>query len=98
MHTDTDTSLLCVLRQRDCISHDAAMSEDMSCLHFVGFADAESFNRAVRIFGNPDFIHRNWDVRAAYGGERGPLDVFVFATGDETATPKPYAYDDSANR
>jgi hypothetical protein len=74
------------------------MSEDMSCLHFVGFGDPEMFNRAVRVFGYPDFIHRVWDVRAAYGGERGPLDVFVFATGDETKPPKLIAVDDSANR
>lgn len=73
------------------------MSEDMRCVHFVGFTDPERFNRAVRVFGQPDFVHRNWDVRAAYGGERGPNDVFVFAKGDEKQTPKPFAFDDSAH-
>lgn len=74
------------------------MSEDMSCLHFVGFTDPEKFNRAVRVFGHPDFVHRNWDVRAAYGGERGPLDVWVFAKGDMTQPPKPHPHDDSAHQ
>ena len=73
------------------------MSEEMSCLHFVNINCPMQFDRAVRIFGRPDFIHRNWDVRAALGGERGPLDVFVFGKGDENSRPKPFPFDDSAH-
>lgn len=35
----------------------------MQCLHFVGFRGDE-YNRAVAVFGTPDFIHRSWDARA----------------------------------
>jgi hypothetical protein len=69
--------------------------EHMRCLHFVGFKDPEQITRAARIFGPPDFIHRWWDYRAKCGGERGPLDVFVFARGDEYSTPNKFSYNDS---
>ena len=36
----------------------------MSDLHFVGFKD-DAYNRAVKVWGKPTFIHRYWDVRAS---------------------------------
>jgi len=42
----------------------------MMALHFVGFRDPRywkaepSYMRAVAIFGEPDFCHRVWDMRA----------------------------------
>lgn len=63
------------------------------CLHFVGFRGDE-FGRAIRVFGQPDFIHRWWDFRAAC--DIAPGDTVVFATGDESQPFNPYAYDDSS--
>jgi hypothetical protein len=48
-------------------------------VHFVGFRDDRYWN-AVKVFGNPDFIHRWWDRRA--DREIGPNDLIVFATGE----------------
>jgi hypothetical protein len=62
-------------------------------MHFVGFKD-DRWHNAVKTFGMPDFVHRHWDYRAV--AEVCPGDMVVFATGDETATPTVYAYDDSA--
>jgi hypothetical protein len=64
-------------------------------LHFVGFRGDE-YTTAVRIFGLPDFIHRNWDVRVLFGGELDPtVDVLVFARGDENDTPNKFPFNDS---
>ena len=62
-------------------------------LHFVGFSDDRVHN-ALKVFGRPDFWHRFWDQRAA--AEIMPGDVVLFATGDETAKPAKFAFDDSA--
>jgi hypothetical protein len=35
----------------------------MMALHFVGFSDDRYWN-ALKVFGLPDFYHRNWDMRA----------------------------------
>lgn len=62
-------------------------------LHFVGFKDDRYWN-AVKTFGKPDFIHRFWDYRAVY--EIAPIDVVVFADGDEYQKVREYTYDDSS--
>lgn len=73
----------------------------MPGLHFVGFRDErywpkdERYQRAVALFGQPDFLHRRWDVRAAQ--EVAPGDVVVFAVGDEHEPPSEQAFDDSAH-
>lgn len=76
-----------------------------NALHFVGFQDnrfwtkrnrdatVDRYNNAVRIFGEPDFIHRRWDVRAAQ--EVAPGDTVVFANGDGSETPEHPSFDDS---
>jgi hypothetical protein len=64
-----------------------------SAVHFVGFKD-DAFNRAKRVFGAPDFVHRRWDARAVDEVAEG--DMVVFATGDEAQPVDPFAYDDSA--
>jgi len=69
-------------------------------MHFVGFKDPryakdERYWRAAQIFGEPDFIHRNWDVRAKQ--EVVPGDVAVFAAGTERDEPWANAFDDSAH-
>ena len=62
-------------------------------VHFVGFKGDE-YARAVRIFGPPDFIHRQWDIRASQ--EIAPDDTVVFARASDACPPKPYSFDDSA--
>lgn len=64
-------------------------------LHFVRFIPgSERYQCAVRVFGEPDFLHRQWDTRAVC--EIAPGDVVVFAQGDEHQSINPYTYDDSA--
>ncbi len=67
-------------------------------LHFVGFKDPrlhkdERYDRAVRVFGPPDFLHRGWDRRARREIMDG--DTIVFANGDERQEPSMWSYDDS---
>lgn len=50
-------------------------------LHFVGFKDDRIWG-ARRVFGEPDFYHRLWDMRARQELVAG--DIAVFASGDET--------------
>lgn len=66
-----------------------------SALHFVGFTDPMRYFRAVLVFGEPDIVHRYWDVRAVKEIAEG--DVVVFANGNEHDQPREHAYDDSAN-
>lgn len=71
-----------------------------ACLHFVGFKDPrqakdERFNRAVKVFGWPDFYHRGWDMRARREIAEG--DTIIFAKGSEDQTPRQQSYDDSAH-
>ena len=61
-------------------------------LHFVGFKDDRYWN-AVRVFGLPDFYHRNFDLRARV--EIVPGDVAVFAVGSIEDEPKQIGWDDS---
>jgi hypothetical protein len=61
-------------------------------LHFVGFKDDRVWN-AIRIWGRPDFWHRNWDYRAK--AEIVPGDVAIFAKGTYDDEPKKISHDDS---
>ena len=65
---------------------------DKTCTHFVGFKGDE-YNRAVKVFGVPDFFHRQWDGRAK--SMILPGDVAVFAKGTDQDTPSMYSFDDS---
>lgn len=65
-------------------------------VHFVGFRGDE-YNRAVRIWGNPTFVHRVWDIRAFTEVADG--DVVVFARDKDwknRTNPNPLCFDDSA--
>lgn len=65
-------------------------------MHFIGFRDnAQRFDNAVRVFGQPDFVHRIWDIRAKQ--EIVPGDVAIFAKETETDKPSVFSYDDSAH-
>ena len=68
----------------------------MAQVHVVGFRGDE-YNRAVRVWGRPHFIHRYWDVRAAQ--EAQDDDTVVFARDKDWAninTPTVWSFDDSA--
>ena len=62
-------------------------------LHFVGFRD-DAYQRAVRVFGYPDFVHRHYDRRCV--AEIAEGDTVIFATGNETQPVARYTFDDSA--
>jgi hypothetical protein len=88
----------CVGRQlcdRRCVLLHAAPLDEMfdgpSMVHFVGFRGDE-FHAAVRAFGQPDFVHRVWDTRAA--AEVAPHDRVVFARFHD-CPPTPWCFDDS---
>lgn len=75
----------------------------MRCTHFIGFKPGtQDWWSAVRVFGRPDFIHRKWDERAAYGGEIDPEnDILIFSSLTEwkayvTNKPMKGSVDDSA--
>lgn len=60
-------------------------------LHFVGFRGDE-YARAVRVFGEPDFIHIGWDRWARM--EVLPGDIAVFATGSAEDEPSAFSFPD----
>lgn len=51
-------------------------------VHFIGFR-GEEYNTASRVYGKPDYIHKNWDRRARREIDFD-ADVLVFANA---ATP-----------
>lgn len=55
-------------------------------VHFVGFR-GEEYNRAKRVWGDPDFIHRGWDKRAQREIMNG--DTVLFAKGPYDQHPDP---------
>jgi len=68
---------------------------DSSALHFVGVKrGTEQFDRMVRFFGKPDFVHVAADKRFYVGGEVGQQDRFVFANHSDWVS-KVYTVDDS---
>lgn len=64
-------------------------------VHFVGFRGDE-YNSAVKVFGKPDFFHRDWDVRVKHGGEFDENDVVVFAKKTDQDKCNEHAFNDSA--
>lgn len=62
-------------------------------LHFVGFRGDE-YIAAIRVFGLPDFFHRNNDPRFRLGGELSIKDTVVFANGLERKETI-YSFNDS---
>ena len=63
-------------------------------LHFVGFRGDE-YMRAVRIWGEPSFIHMGNDVRLRR--ELHPADTVIFANGSESR-PSEYNYPDTKEK
>ena len=66
-------------------------------IHFVGFRTKQQFTNAVRVFGQPDFVHSIHDNRM-YGDTGFPIDpktdCVVF--GDKGHdTPRQYSDNDS---
>ncbi len=60
-------------------------------MHFVGFKGDE-YNRACRVFGAPDFIHRLFDARCK--SDILPGEMVIFANGEETKS-RTFSYNDS---
>lgn len=70
----------------------------MRCVHFIGFKPyTQDWWNAIHVFGRPDFIHRKWDERAAFGGEIDKEnDILVFTGKEFEDIIHPFAVDDSA--
>jgi len=69
-----------------------------NALHFVGFVHPDQgsdalYDRAVRVFGKPDFVHRRWDERARQ--EIAPGDTVIFTRNEGGKAPNLFAFDDS---
>lgn len=63
--------------------------------HFVGFK-GEEYHAAVRVWGQPDVVHRWADARFWHGGEVDfDHDVIVFANQEDQNTYE-YSFNDSA--
>lgn len=63
----------------------------MSAVHFVWFR-GEEYNRAIRVWGQPDFIHMGWDKRARR--EIADGDTVVFARGSHDQPFRERNFDD----
>lgn len=61
------------------------------CIHFVGFRGDE-YGSAVRVWGEPDFIHRFWDRRAQR--DIAQEDTVIFASGEWDQRPRARNADD----
>lgn len=59
-----------------------------AALHFIGFRDDRYWN-AVRIWGEPDFIHETWDMYAR--DEIAPNDLVIFAMGEWHRPPRSFS-------
>lgn len=70
---------------------EAFLIMEVALLHFVGFRGDE-YVCALRTFGEPDFIHRGWDLRAQR--ELAPGDTVVFATGSCDQEPRKRSFND----
>lgn len=64
-----------------------------NAVHFVGFRGDE-YNRAVRVFGQPDFIHNVWDKRAV--AEVFDGDVVVLGPKGRDDHVAEFTFDDSS--
>jgi hypothetical protein len=60
-------------------------------VHFIGFRGDE-FNRAIRIFGQPNFIHM-WHDHRMYG-DVGDGDTLVFANKADPNVISQYSWQD----
>lgn len=69
----------------------------MRCVHFIGFKPyTQDWWSAIKIWGPPDFIHRKWDERAAFGGEIDwENDILVFAGKERESVVHSFSVDDS---
>lgn len=69
----------------------------MRAIHFIGFKPGtQDWWNAVRIFGEPHFIHRKWDERAFYGGEIDwENDTLIFAGKEREDVVHSFSVDDS---
>jgi len=61
-------------------------------LHFVGFKDDRLY-AAKKVFGEPDFYHRQWDMRAL--ADVAPGDRVIFANNICEDLPSFFCWDDS---
>jgi hypothetical protein len=69
----------------------------MKAVHFIGFKPgAQDWWNALKIWGRPDFVHRKWDERAAFGGEIDwNEDILIFAGKEREDVIHSFSVDDS---
>lgn len=63
----------------------------MRVIHFIGFT-GEEFWSAVKVWGQPHFIHRGWDMRAVR--EIGEDDLVIFANLAGLEPPRVKTFND----
>lgn len=60
-------------------------------IHFIGFRGEEYWS-AVKVWGQPHYIHRGWDKRAQR--DIADVDLVIFAKGTDRDEPRDFNYDD----
>lgn len=73
------------------------MDDIIPVVHFVGFRD-DAYNRAIKIWGRPHFVHRYYDQRTI--GDIAPGDTVVFGRDKDWQRfldnrPAEHAFNDS---
>ena len=69
--------------------------ESVPLVHFVGFRDDRYWN-AVRVFGPPDVVHRDWDIYAA--NDIAPGDLVIHAEGEADRPPRSFSREATRRR
>ena len=65
----------------------------MMAVHFVGFRDGFEYQDAVRVFGQPDFIHK-WHDHRMYGDVDDENDTIIFARAADPDKIIPFSWQD----
>lgn len=60
-------------------------------VHFIGFRGEEYWS-AVKVWGEPHYIHRGWDKRAQR--DIADVDTVIFAKGECGDAPRDFNYND----
>ncbi|GEM_PF-2250371 len=77
------------------IEEEAPLVSKERCVHFVWFRGEEYWS-AVKVWGEPDFVHIGWDLRAQRN--LGKDDVVIFAKGPHDQVSAAVSWDDTKEK